>query len=109
MTALFASAGFGQPEWSQHPNWTNKGIVGQNSNQILARFQTDVIDLKPSVVVIQDTDMVAAALPVQHRRLVALPMQSPVISAVSPAMASVGQLLTLTGIHLSIQSAAILR
>src|ERR1700761_356939 len=52
VTALFASAGFGQPEWSQHPNWTNKGIVGQNSNQILARFQTDVIDLKPSVVVI---------------------------------------------------------
>src|ERR1700760_4440392 len=22
VTALFASAGFGQPEWSQHPNWT---------------------------------------------------------------------------------------
>jgi lysophospholipase L1-like esterase len=52
VTALFASTGFGQPEWSQHPNWTNKGIVGQNSNQILARFQTDVIDLKPAVVVI---------------------------------------------------------
>jgi lysophospholipase L1-like esterase len=52
ITALFAQAGFGQPEWSLHPNWINKGIIGQNSNQILARFQTDVIDLKPSVVVI---------------------------------------------------------
>jgi hypothetical protein len=59
-----------------------------------------------SVVVIQDTDMVSAALPVRHRRLVALPMQSPVISAVSPVMASVGQLFTLTGANFLGQSLA---
>jgi lysophospholipase L1-like esterase len=37
-------------EFAQHPNWIAKGIVGQNSNQILARFQTDVIDQHPDVV-----------------------------------------------------------
>jgi hypothetical protein len=50
-----------------------------------------------SVVVIQDTTMVTSGLPVRHRRIVALPLQSPVISAISPAMATVGQVLTITG------------
>jgi lysophospholipase L1-like esterase len=52
ITALFGQPGFGEAEWSQHGNWINKGIVGQNSNQVLARFQTDVVDLKPAVTVI---------------------------------------------------------
>ena len=30
--------------------WINKGISGQTSGQVLARFQTDVIDLHPDVV-----------------------------------------------------------
>jgi acyl-CoA thioesterase-1 len=38
------------PEFSEHPNWIDKGISGQNSNQVLARFQTDVIDLQPDIV-----------------------------------------------------------
>jgi hypothetical protein len=50
-----------------------------------------------SVVVIQDTDMVSSGLPVRHRRLVALPLQSPVITAITPAMATAGQVLTITG------------
>lgn len=50
-----------------------------------------------SVVVIQDTAIVAAGPPVRHRRLVALPLQSPVISGLSPAMATAGQVLTITG------------
>jgi hypothetical protein len=50
-----------------------------------------------SAVVIQDTAMVTSGLPVRHRRLVALPLQSPVITAVSPAMATAGQVLTITG------------
>jgi hypothetical protein len=50
-----------------------------------------------SVVVIQDTAMVTSAPPVRHRRLVALPLQSPVITAISPAMATAGQVLTITG------------
>ena len=50
-----------------------------------------------SVVVIRDTAVVTAALPVQQLRLAALPLQSPVISGISPLMATVGQLLTITG------------
>jgi Pvc16 N-terminal domain/IPT/TIG domain len=50
-----------------------------------------------SVVVIQDTSIVTSGPPVRHRRLVALPLQSPVIAAISPAMATVGQVLTITG------------
>jgi hypothetical protein len=36
--------------FQQNPNWINKGIAGQNSAQVLARFQTDVIDLHPAIV-----------------------------------------------------------
>jgi Pvc16 N-terminal domain/IPT/TIG domain len=50
-----------------------------------------------SVVVIQDTSMVTSGPPVRHRRLVALPLQSPVITTISPAMATAGQVLTITG------------
>lgn len=50
-----------------------------------------------SVVVIQDTSMVTSGPPVRHRRLIALPLQSPVITAISPAMATAGQVLTITG------------
>lgn len=50
-----------------------------------------------SVVVIQDTTMVTSGPPVRHRRIVALPLQSPVITAISPAMAAAGQVLTITG------------
>ena len=57
-----------------------------------------------SVVVIQDTAMVTSAPPVRHRRLVALPLQSPVITAISPAMATVGQVLTITGANFLGQS-----
>jgi lysophospholipase L1-like esterase len=52
ITALFALPNLGQAEWSQHSNWTNKGISGQTSGQVLARFETDVVDLKPAIVVI---------------------------------------------------------
>jgi hypothetical protein len=50
-----------------------------------------------SVVVIQDTATVSSALPVRSRRLLAMPLQTPVISAISPAMPTAGQLLTITG------------
>jgi Pvc16 N-terminal domain/IPT/TIG domain len=50
-----------------------------------------------SVVVIQDTATLTSGPPVRHRRLVALPLQSPVITAISPAMATAGQVLTITG------------
>lgn len=48
ITAIWAS---GQgPQFADHPNWVDRGIGGQNSSQVLARFQTDVIDLHPEIV-----------------------------------------------------------
>jgi lysophospholipase L1-like esterase len=52
ITAFFNLPGLGLAEWSRHPNWTNKGISGQTSGQVQARFETDVVDLKPAIVVI---------------------------------------------------------
>ncbi|QNK64889.1 SGNH/GDSL hydrolase family protein [Pedobacter sp. PAMC26386] len=41
------------PEFfSQHKNYINRGISGQTTPQILLRFRQDVINLKPSAVVI---------------------------------------------------------
>jgi lysophospholipase L1-like esterase len=37
-------------EFAEHPNWIDKGVGGQNSSQVLARFQTDAIDLNPGIV-----------------------------------------------------------
>jgi lysophospholipase L1-like esterase len=34
----------------EHPEFTNRGIGGQTAGQMLLRFQTDVIALKPAVV-----------------------------------------------------------
>jgi hypothetical protein len=38
--------------WSQtaHPNWINKAVAGNTTDQMLARFQADVINLHPDVV-----------------------------------------------------------
>lgn len=41
---------FGTTAFAQNPNWINKGVDGQTSGQVLARFQTDVINLHPSIV-----------------------------------------------------------
>jgi hypothetical protein len=35
---------------ANQPNWINKGVPGNTTDQMLARFQTDVIDLHPDVV-----------------------------------------------------------
>jgi hypothetical protein len=35
---------------ADHPNWINKGVAGNTTDQMLARFQTDVIALHPDVV-----------------------------------------------------------
>jgi hypothetical protein len=59
-----------------------------------------------SVVVVQDTDMVTSNLPVRHHRLVALPMQAPVIDGISPVMSAAGQVLTITGTNFLGQSPA---
>jgi lysophospholipase L1-like esterase len=49
ITAIWGNGQLG-PEFAEHPNWVDKGISGQNSAQVLARFQTDVIDLHPEIV-----------------------------------------------------------
>jgi lysophospholipase L1-like esterase len=40
------------PDMFDNQNFINRGISGQTTPQILVRFRTDVIDLKPNVVVI---------------------------------------------------------
>jgi lysophospholipase L1-like esterase len=40
----------GTAEFTNHSNWVGKGVSGNTSTQILARFQSDVIDLHPSIV-----------------------------------------------------------
>jgi lysophospholipase L1-like esterase len=49
ITAIWGSGQQG-PQFADHPDWVDKGISGQNSSQVLARFQTDVIDLHPEIV-----------------------------------------------------------
>ncbi len=39
-----------QPLFSLHPEFTGRGVGGQTAQQMLARFQIDVIKLKPVVV-----------------------------------------------------------
>src|SRR5262249_50956988 len=50
-----------------------------------------------SVVVIQDTNMVSSGPPVRTRTILALPLQAPLISGISPLMAAAGSLLTISG------------
>lgn len=38
--------------WARHPNYVNRGISGQTTEQMLVRFRPDVIALAPAVVVI---------------------------------------------------------
>ena len=40
------------PDFFFNKNYINKGISGQTTPQILNRFKTDVIDLKPALVII---------------------------------------------------------
>lgn len=40
------------PEFFQENNYINRGISGQTTSQMLLRFRTDVINLKPKAVVI---------------------------------------------------------
>jgi lysophospholipase L1-like esterase len=49
ITAIWGSGQEGS-QFTEHPTWIAKGIFGQNSNQILARFQTDVVNLHPNIV-----------------------------------------------------------
>jgi lysophospholipase L1-like esterase len=49
ISAIWGSAQAG-PQFAEHPGWIDKGVSGQTSSQVLARFQTDVIGLHPQIV-----------------------------------------------------------
>jgi len=53
--------------------------------------------LQVSVVVVQDTQPFSSNLPVQARTVTALPLQTPVITGLSPVMIAADQVLTITG------------
>jgi lysophospholipase L1-like esterase len=42
----------GSPVFQQHASWIDAGVSGNTSGQIVARFQTDVIERLPSTVAI---------------------------------------------------------
>jgi lysophospholipase L1-like esterase len=49
ITAIWGGGQEGS-EFTEQTNWIDKGVSGQNSSQVLARFQTDVIHLNPGIV-----------------------------------------------------------
>jgi lysophospholipase L1-like esterase len=49
ITQNWGSGQFGQA-FVQNSNWIDKGVSGQTSTQVLARFQSDVIDAHPDIV-----------------------------------------------------------
>jgi lysophospholipase L1-like esterase len=38
------------PDFSEHPTWNDQGVTGQNSYQLLFRFQADVVSQHPQIV-----------------------------------------------------------
>jgi lysophospholipase L1-like esterase len=38
------------PDFATHTTWSDQGVVGQNSNQLLLRFQVDVVSQHPQIV-----------------------------------------------------------
>jgi hypothetical protein len=84
----------------EHIRITPETLTTEEIYRLWTAFQTHyrpTTSYQVSVVVIQDTQSYASNLPVQRRSLVALPLISPIIQAVTPAMAPLGQVLTITG------------
>jgi hypothetical protein len=46
------SAPWAGTTFTSHPTWINEGVTGQNSNQLPARFEADVVKLHPEMVAI---------------------------------------------------------
>jgi acyl-CoA thioesterase I len=38
------------PDFAEHPTWNDQGLTGQNSSQLLFRFQADVVSQHPQIV-----------------------------------------------------------
>jgi len=88
------------PQQLEHIRITPETLTTEEIYRLWAAFEAPYrpsTAVQVSVVVIQDTDAFTSNLPVQSRSLVALPLQAPVISNLSPSMIPAGQMLTITG------------
>jgi hypothetical protein len=84
----------------EHIRITPETLTTEEIYRLWTAFQTHyrpTTSYQVSVVVIQDTQSFASNLPVQRRSVLALPLISPIIDTVTPAMAALGQTLTITG------------
>ncbi len=84
----------------EHIRITPETLTTEEIYRLWTAFQTHyrpTTSYQVSVVVIQDTKSYASNLPVQRRSVLALPLVSPIIQAITPAIASLGQTLTITG------------
>ena len=62
ITWQWGREGVGHPEFFSANNYVNKGISGNKTGDMLARFKTDVVDLDPHCVVIEGgTNDIAAS------------------------------------------------
>ena len=94
---------------TEHIRITPEALTTEEIYRLWTAFQTSyrpTTSYQVSVVVIQSTDAYTSNLPVQKRKLIALPIQTPAISQVSPPMILAGQVLTLSGSNFLGDSAA---
>jgi Pvc16 N-terminal domain/IPT/TIG domain len=88
------------PNQLEHIRITPEALTTEEIYRLWTAFQTNyrpTTSYQVSVVVIQDTQAFTSNLPVQKRTVLALPLQTPVIDAVTPSGIAAGQLLTITG------------
>ncbi|HEY4048396.1 MAG TPA: Pvc16 family protein [Acidobacteriaceae bacterium] len=93
-------AGSTLPNQVEHIRITPEALTTEEIYRLWTAFQTNyrpTTSYQVSVVVIQDTQTFTSNLPVQRRTVTALPVQPPVIDAVTPSSISAGQVLTITG------------
>ncbi|MGP0053783.1 MAG: DUF4255 domain-containing protein [Solirubrobacteraceae bacterium] len=87
-------------EQIEHLRITPETLTTEEIYRLWTAFQTAYrpsTALQVSVVVIQDTESFTSNQPPKWRHVSVQPLQTPVISSVSPSMAAAGQQLTITG------------
>lgn len=88
------------PQQLEHIRITPETLTTEEIYRLWAAFEAPYrpsTAIQVSVVVIQDTDAFTSNLPVQSRSVLAMPLQAPIISNLSPSMVPAGQVLTITG------------
>jgi hypothetical protein len=95
---LIAASTF--PNQIEHIRITPEALTTEEIYRLWAAFQTNyrpTTSYQVSVVVIQDSQSFSSNLPVHRRTVTALPMQRPVIEALTPGRIAAGQVLTISG------------